>query len=107
MTTAPQKAQTFIDEMRLRLPVHLRYVEERFREAGWFDPNLPCAVKEIKLGTLSEEYRIIIQLPVARKDIPLEMMELATEIEDELDSRGYPVGIILRPDYALTLASLQ
>ena len=75
-----------------------QYMEARFREAGWFDKNKsPAAITHVKSDTYEDAHHIIFHIPAVRKDIPLEMLQLADDIEDELDERGYSVSIILRP----------
>lgn len=74
------------------------YVEERFREAGWFDKNKShAAITHIKSKTFEDSHHIILHIPVVRKEIPIEMLQLADEVEDELDERGYLISLILRP----------
>jgi hypothetical protein len=74
-----------------------KYVEERFREAGWLDPNQPYAPIDIKANPLDEGYNVVLRLPLSRKEIPDAMLQLADEIEKELESCGYPTGVILSP----------
>jgi len=74
-----------------------QYVEERFREAGWCNPKRPHAPIDIKANTFDDGYYVIVRVPVSRKEIPDEMLQLAIEVEEELESRGYPTGVIVRP----------
>jgi hypothetical protein len=74
-----------------------RYVSERFREAGWCDKNQPYAPIDITVDTFPDAYHVIVRVPVSRKEIPDEMLQLAIEVEEELESRGYPTGVIVRP----------
>jgi hypothetical protein len=74
-----------------------RYIEERFREAGWFDKKKsPATITHIRSKTYDHGHHIILHVPVAGKDIPLEMIQLAGELEEELDKQGYSVAVILR-----------
>ena len=73
------------------------YVEERFREAGWCDPCLPHAATDIKVDTFPDAYHVIVHVSVERKDIPDAMLQLADAVEEELESRGYPTLVIVRP----------
>jgi hypothetical protein len=74
-----------------------QYVEERFREMGWCDKNQPYSVTDIKADLFPDAYHVIVRVPVKRRDIPDEMLQLADEVEEELVSRGYPTLVIVRP----------
>jgi hypothetical protein len=74
-----------------------QYVEDRFREAGWCDPNQPCAPTDMTVDTFPDAYHVIVRVPVSRKDIPDAILQLAIEVEEELVRHGYPTGVIVRP----------
>lgn len=74
-----------------------QYVEERFREAGWYDSDRSCTPLDIKGTAFLDAYHIVVRVPARRQDIPDEMLQLAMEIEEELTNRGYPTLVIVRP----------
>ena len=78
-------------------PVVQQYVSERFREAGWCDRNQPHTITDIKVKTFDDAHHVIVRVPLMRKEIPDEMLQLAIEIEDLLESRGYSTLVIVRP----------
>lgn len=82
-----------------------QYVEERLREAGWCDPTQPHAPTDIKADPFPDAYHVIVRVPVSRTDIPDGMLQLARAMEEELEGRGYPTLVVVRPTAALPISA--
>ena len=91
MTHLPRGQASIYDRIdRDAVATVRQYVEERFREAGWCDPDRSCTPTDIKGDAFPDAYHIVVRVPARRQDIPDEMLQLAMEIEEGLTSHGYP-----------------
>jgi hypothetical protein len=70
-----------------------RYVAARFAERTFDKPILG-----IQVDAFPEAYHAIVRVSTSWDDIPYEMLDLAADVKDTLEERGYPVLVIVRPE---------